>query len=212
MSAHLSIDDQLRCVLASRTPLLLPIDPRRRQAAVLLPVFHDGSALHLVFTKRTDTLKHHKGQVSFPGGTVEPSDGDLLTTALRESDEELGIHPEHVVVLGRLDDLATFSTSFMISPFVGLIPYPYPFRPNPVEVASVFAVPLSVLADPAVVRRYIRTREDRATLVDYEFHVGGHVIWGATARILHHFLQVIGAIPPVAESGTAAPTSGSAPR
>jgi hypothetical protein len=96
-----------------------------------------------------------------------------------------------VTVLGRLDDLATFSTNFTISPFVGLIPYPYPFRPNPLEVASIFAVPLTILADPGVFRSYIRTREDQATLVDYEFDVGGHVIWGATARILHHFLQVI---------------------
>jgi 8-oxo-dGTP pyrophosphatase MutT (NUDIX family) len=189
--AGASKDDRVRRMLVARTPLILPIDPARRQAAVLLPLFASGSALHLVFTKRTDTLKHHKGQVSFPGGTLDPKDGDLLTTALRESYEELGIPPEHVTVLGRLDDLATFSTSFTISPFVGLIPYPYSFHPNPMEVASIFAVPLSVLADPAVVRSYTRTREDHATLIDYEFHVGGHVIWGATARILHHFLQVI---------------------
>ncbi len=191
MSVGASMDDQLRRMLAARTPLILPVDPARRQAAVLLPLFQNGPTWHLVFTKRTDTLKHHKSQISFPGGTLDPGDGDLLTTALRESYEEVGVHPEHVTVLGRLDDLATFSTSFMISPFVGLIPYPYPFRPNPVEVASIFAVPLSVLADPAVVRSYLRRREDHATLVDHEFHLGGHVIWGATARILHHFLQVI---------------------
>ncbi len=191
MSAPACLDDQLRRMLAARTPLLLPVDPMRRQAAVLLLLFENGPAWHLVFTKRTDTLKHHKGQVSFPGGALDPSDGDLLGTALREGYEEVGVHPDHVTVLGRLDDLATFSTNFMISPFVGLIPYPYPFRPNPAEVASIFAVPLTILADPAVFRSYIRTREDHATLVDYEFHVGGHVIWGATARILHHFLQVI---------------------
>ena len=191
MRVGASKDDRVRRMLVARTPLILPIDPARRQAAVLLPLFASGSGLHLVFTKRTDTLKHHKGQVSFPGGTLDPKDGDLLTTALRESYEEIGIHPEHVMVLGRLDDLATFSTSFTISPFVGLIPYPYSLHPNPTEVASIFAVPLSVLADPAVVRSYTRTREDHATLIDYEFHVGGHVIWGATARILRHFLQVI---------------------
>jgi 8-oxo-dGTP pyrophosphatase MutT (NUDIX family) len=145
----------------------------------------------VIFTKRTDTLKHHKGQVSFPGGTFEPADGDLLTTALRESYEEVGIQPRDVTILGRLDDLSTFSTNFTISPFVGLIPHPYEFRPNPIEVAVVFDVRLSVLADPAVGHSYVRTRDDGATLVDYEYHVGGHVIWGATARILRHFLTVI---------------------
>jgi 8-oxo-dGTP pyrophosphatase MutT (NUDIX family) len=184
-------DDPLRSILTRRVPLILPPDATRRQAAVLLPLFRDATDYHLLFTKRTETLKHHKGQVSFPGGSFEPADGDLVTTALRESYEEVGIQPEHVSLLGRLDDLSTFSTNFTISPFVGLIPYPYPFRPNPVEVAIVFAVPVSVLADPAVVRSYLRSRDDGATIEDYEFHVNGQVIWGATARIIRHFLSII---------------------
>jgi 8-oxo-dGTP pyrophosphatase MutT (NUDIX family) len=146
-----------------------------------------------VLTKRTETVRHHKGQVSFPGGSFEPADGDLLYTALRESYEEVGIRPAHVEILGRLDDLSTFSTSYTISPFVGVIPYPYPFHPDPVEVAHVFDAPLTLLADPAVRRRYVRTRDDGARLEDYEFHVDGHVIWGATARIIQHFLAIIGA-------------------
>jgi 8-oxo-dGTP pyrophosphatase MutT (NUDIX family) len=184
-------DDPLWSTLAARTPVTAPHDHSRRQAAVLLPLFKNTLDYHMVFTKRTDTLTHHKGQVSFPGGSFEPSDGDLLTTALRESYEEIGIRPGDVTILGRLDDLSTFSTSFTISPFVGLIPHPYVFRPNPIEVALVFDVPLSVLNDPAVGRSYVRTREDGATLIDYEFHVQGHVIWGATARIIRHFLSVI---------------------
>jgi 8-oxo-dGTP pyrophosphatase MutT (NUDIX family) len=184
-------DDSLWSILAARAPLTTSSDPSRRQAAVLLPLFKNAVDYHMVFTKRTETLTHHKGQVSFPGGSFEPSDGDLLTTALRESYEEVGIHPGDVTILGRLDDLSTFSTSFTISPFVGLIPHPYVFRPNPIEVAVVFDVPLPVLADPAVGRSYVRTREDGATLIDYEFHVKGHVIWGATARIIRHFLAVI---------------------
>jgi 8-oxo-dGTP pyrophosphatase MutT (NUDIX family) len=158
---------------------------------VLLPLFQGTTDYHLVFTKRTDTVKHHKGQISFPGGSFEPADGDLLTTALRESYEEVGIQPDHVSILGRLDDLDTFSTNFTISPFVGLIPYPYPFRPNPLEVAMVFDVPVSVLADPTVGRRYVRARDDGATIEDYEFHIDGHVIWGATARIVRHFLALM---------------------
>jgi 8-oxo-dGTP pyrophosphatase MutT (NUDIX family) len=184
-------DVRLQSILSQRVPVIVPPDPTRRQAAVLLPLFKNATAYHLVFTKRTETVRHHKGQVSFPGGSFEPADGDLLTTALRESYEEVGIEPEHVSILGRLDDLATFSTSFTISPFVGLIPYPYPFRPNPTEVAIVFDTSLSILADPTVGRRYIRARDDGATIEDYEFHVDGHVIWGATARLIHHFLEVM---------------------
>ena len=191
MSLRHAPDDRLRSILTQRVPVIVPPDPTRRQAAVLLPLFKNATDYHLVFTKRTETVRHHKGQVSFPGGSFEPADGDLLTTALRESYEEVGIQPEHVSILGRLDDLATFSTSFTISPFVGLIPYPYPFRPNPIEVAIVFDASLSILADPTVGRRYIRARDDGATIEDYEFHVNGHVIWGATARIIHHFLEVM---------------------
>jgi 8-oxo-dGTP pyrophosphatase MutT (NUDIX family) len=184
-------DDRLRSILTRRVPVTVPPDPTRRQAAVLLPLFKNTTDYRLVLTKRTETVRHHKGQVSFPGGSFEPADGDLLTTALRESYEEVGIRPEHVSILGRLDDLSTFSTSFTISPFVGLIPYPYPFHPNPSEVAIVFDVPLSVLADPTVGRRYIRAGDEGATIEDYEFHVNGHVIWGATARIIHHLLSII---------------------
>jgi 8-oxo-dGTP pyrophosphatase MutT (NUDIX family) len=184
-------DDPLRSMLTRRVPLILPPEATRRQAAVLLPLFKDTTDYHLLFTKRTETLKHHKGQVSFPGGSFEPADGDLATTALRESYEEVGIQPEHVSLLGRLDDLSTFSTNFTISPFVGLIPYPYPFRPNPIEVASIFEVAVPVLADPAVGRSYLRTRDDGATIEDYEFHINGQVIWGATARIIRHFLSII---------------------
>lgn len=184
-------DVRLQSMLTQRLPLLLPPDITRRQAAVLLPLFQGTTDYHLVFTKRTDTVKHHKGQISFPGGSFEPADGDLLTTALRESYEEVGIQPDHVSILGRLDDLDTFSTNFTISPFVGLIPYPYPFRPNLLEVAMVFDVPVSVLADPTVGRRYVRARDDGATIEDYEFHIDGHVIWGATARIVRHFLALM---------------------
>jgi 8-oxo-dGTP pyrophosphatase MutT (NUDIX family) len=193
VSAGQPLDDRLRSLLAQRTPVMLPPEASRRQAAVLLPLFKNASEYHLIFTKRTETLKHHKGQVSFPGGSFESADGDLLTTALRESYEEIGIHPEHVTILGRLDDSPTVSTPFTISPFVGVIPHPYTFRPNPVEVALVFDVPLAVLADPAVGRSYVRARDDGAISEDYEFHVNGHVIWGATARIIHHFLSVINA-------------------
>jgi 8-oxo-dGTP pyrophosphatase MutT (NUDIX family) len=184
-------DDRLRDILAEHTPLILPPDPTRRQAAILMPIFHHAGDYHLVLTKRTDTVRHHKGEVSFPGGKFEPADGDLRRTALRESYEEIGIDPEHVTILGRLDDLPTFSTDFLIAPFVGVIPYPYPFRPNPKEVAVIFDVSLSMLGDPTVFRSYCRARQDGVTIIDCEFHIGGHVVWGATARIIQHFLHIL---------------------
>jgi 8-oxo-dGTP pyrophosphatase MutT (NUDIX family) len=193
VSASQLPDLRLRSILTQRTPLVLPPDMIRRQAAVLLPLFKNATDYHLLFTKRTETVRHHKGEVSFPGGSFEPADGDLLTTALRESYEEVGVQPDHVSILGRLDDLATFSTNFTISPFVGLIPHPYPFRLNPVEVAMVFDVPVSVLADPTVGRSYRRARDDGATIEDFEFHINDQVIWGATARIVRHFLSVMNA-------------------
>jgi len=185
------MDDRLRKILAERIPLTLPPDRTRRQAAVLLPLFKGAEGYHLLFTQRTDTVRHHKGQISFPGGSFDRRDRNLLQTALRESYEEVGIRPEDVTVLGRLDDAPTVATNFVISPFVGLIPYPYIFRPDPREVASVFDTSLSLLAHPVVFRSYIRTREDDTRIEDYEYHVNDHVIWGATARIIHHFLDVI---------------------
>ncbi|MBI3326935.1 MAG: CoA pyrophosphatase [Nitrospinae bacterium] len=186
------MDDRLLKILTERIPVTLPPDLTCRQAAVLLPLFKDADGYHLLFTKRTDTVRHHKGQISFPGGSFDRRDGNLLQTALRESYEEVGIRPEDVRVLGRLDDSPTVSTNFMISPFVGLIPYPYTFRPDPREVAAVFASSLARLADPVVFRSYVRTQEDDTRIEDYEYHVNGQVIWGATARIIHHFLQLIG--------------------
>jgi len=149
-----------------------------RPAAVLLPVI-DGDATTVVFTKRTDELPRHPGEISFPGGLRHEEDADLLITALRETEEELGLSRDHVDVLGALEPLETFTTGFTIVPFVGALP---------AEIAEVFDVPVSVLLDIEQPKSWTR---DGGTWWGYVYEVDGHTIWGATARILHEFLELI---------------------
>jgi len=158
-------------------------------AAVLLPLAFDGRDDRLVFIKRTTNVLYHKGQVAFPGGGHEKSDPDLMTTALRESAEEIGLKPGDVEILGRLDDQATTS-GFLITPWVGAFPWPYQFRLQSFEVEEVFDLPLSHLMD----NRLCRQGEDIApnqTAPGYSFECQGRYIWGATARILRQFLDAL---------------------
>ena len=154
-------------------------------AAVLIPLFKREEEYHLLFTRRTQEVEHHKGQISFPGGARHPEDGSLKTTALRESWEEIALHPDVVEVLGELDDLVT-GTNFLVTPFVATIPYPYPLQPNPVEVEEIIEVPLAALLDERNLREEPGPGGEPAYFYDY----GGRVIWGATARILKQFLDL----------------------
>ncbi len=108
--------------------------PGYRRAAVLLPLYETPAGPYLVLTKRTDQVPTHKGQISFPGGGFHETDGDLLTTALRESAEEIGLRPQDVAVAGVLDDAATAASAHVVRPFVGFIPHPYPFRLDTFEI------------------------------------------------------------------------------
>ena len=118
-------------------------------AAVLAPLFfQEGEQAHLLFTQRTLTLKDHRGQISFPRGVQHPGDPDLLSTALRETREEIGLDPRVVELLGALAPVATM-TGYHINPFLGLIPHPYDFHPNPQEVERLLLLPLEELFDPA---------------------------------------------------------------
>ena len=165
------------------------VDASRMPSAVLIPIFCKQGQYHILFTKRTETVKNHKGQISFPGGAYEEVDGTLVNTALRECAEEIGLIAEDVEILGELDDFFTISSGYIISPFVAAIPWPYPLKVDPVEVEEIVKVPLSVLLDKDCLRQEATT-VDGQVVTSYFYHYQGRVIWGATARILNQFLDI----------------------
>jgi 8-oxo-dGTP pyrophosphatase MutT (NUDIX family) len=151
-------------------------------AAVLIPVIAHPQGLTVLFTQRTPHLRSHSGQVSFPGGRAEPADASAEFTALRETEEEIGLRPASVEVLGRLPDYRT-RTGYRVTPVVGLLVPPVAFVPDPNEVAEIFEVPLAFLLDER--NRQRRTREFQGQQVGYYvFEYGERVIWGATAGML----------------------------
>ena len=166
-------------------------DDSLTRAAVLLPLYENVGETHVLFTRRSELVEHHKGQISFPGGMKDGSDTDLRTTAKRETFEEIGVSMDHVDIFGQLDEMVTIS-NFLVRPFVGLItePGPYPFVHSEVEVAEILEVPLGHLRDEANVVVEPRTYQGRDMLA-YSYRFGEHLIWGATARILHQFLELL---------------------
>lgn len=163
----------------------------QREPAAVLVGFREGLQPRLVLTVRTDQLQSHAGQVAFPGGRCDPADGgDALTTALRESEEEIGLDRALVTPLGYLDCFETIS-GYCITPVVARIAAEAQLYPAPDEVAEVFEVPLAFLLEPANLRRYtMEFRGHRRPMV--EFVHGGHRIWGATAAMLFNLLQRMG--------------------
>jgi 8-oxo-dGTP pyrophosphatase MutT (NUDIX family) len=158
-------------------------------AAVLL-LLTNRRGPHVVFAKLTEDVTHHKGQFSFPGGIVETWDGSRLETALREAKEEIGLPPSAVDILGTLDDTETRATQFVITPFVGMISQPVSYTPDGKEIERVLEVPLEALLDPANVRVEMWERDGEVHPV-YFYEYNGETIWGATARILKQFLDLV---------------------
>ena len=180
----------LAAALAARQRIVLA-PPGKTVAAVLVPLLAVDGELSLLFTRRSNLLPHHQGQIAFPGGGHDPEDPDLAATALREAHEEIGLDPAHVRLLGPLDDLETVATRFLITPFVGVVPHPYQFRPSPDEVDLIFTVPLGRLESPDALRRELWDFGGRKVPIDV-YAVDGHVIWGATQRITRNLLAVLG--------------------
>lgn len=158
-----------------------------RRAAVLLPLFVRDAQLWILFTRRTETVEHHRGQISFPGGAEEPDDRSLFETALRESEEEIGLKRQDAIPLGSLSPMKTV-TSFYVEPFVAAIPQPYVFRPQESEIAEIIEAPVSALSDPAILEK--KPYPGRPGLVLF-YHYGPHTIWGATARMLNELLEAL---------------------
>jgi len=182
-----SLLQQIRHFLADYRPQRLSHD-KATAAAVLLLLYEKAGEPYVVLTRRTEDVEHHKGETSFPGGAFDANDGDMLTTALRETEEEIGVRPEDVEVLGQLDDIVTI-TGFLVSPFVAVLrTSSYPFVVNAQEVAELVEVPLRHLMDERNLERGSRHYGDR-WLPFLSYHYGDHRIWGATARIFKGFFD-----------------------
>ena len=187
-----STTELIRRILAEN-PKKTVVDSSLTPAGVTLLIYPKDGEYCILLNKRTDTVDDHKGEISFPGGRKDPKDKTLLDTALRETHEEMGISPDDVDVLGEIDDIPT-NTSYLISTFVGTIPYPYEFAPSEAEVAEVLEVPISTLMDHNSVRDEVRVR-DGELMNSVSYSYGGHLIFGATARILSRFLELLGTAP-----------------
>jgi 8-oxo-dGTP pyrophosphatase MutT (NUDIX family) len=182
------MEKKIKEILACREKACID-QPGLVRAAVLIPLFEKNGEYHVLLTRRTERVRHHKGQISFPGGRQDHGE-DLLATALREAKEEMGIEEKDVCILGELDDMCTFSSDFCIAPFVGLIPYPYPFKINRHEIEEVLEVPLSVFLDETKFREELRSRNGELVPV-YFYEHDAHTIWGATAQILKQLMDLI---------------------
>ena len=168
----------------------IPVKPntRLKNAAVLVPLTYVQNEWHLLFTRRTDRVHSHKGQVSFPGGASDEGETTPEQTALREADEEIGLRPADVKVLGMLSQLITIS-SFRVTPIVGVIPWPYTFKVAGVEVARVFTIPLLWLSDVNNYWEFSLRDSDRSLIAYHPYD--GELLWGATARMTVTFLKTI---------------------
>jgi 8-oxo-dGTP pyrophosphatase MutT (NUDIX family) len=163
---------------------------KTKPAAVLVPMVDRPEGMTLLFTRRTAHLAHHAGQVSFPGGRVEEDDPDAVTTALRETAEEIGLCSRSVEIMGRLDDYVT-GTGFTITPIVGVVSPPFELTLDSFEVAESFEVPLAFLIDPANRQRCVRTEASGIERYFYAFSYERHYIWGATAGILVNLQEAL---------------------
>jgi 8-oxo-dGTP pyrophosphatase MutT (NUDIX family) len=148
---------------------------------VLVPLYVAGDEVHVVLTRRRDDLRRHAGEISFPGGRQDPEDADLCATALREAEEEIGLHRDGVEVVGALQPTPTIATGYAVYPFVGLIEPGHSWRPAEAEVAEVLELPLPALRDGYGRRRMLRRGVPFRTDT---YVVGDTLVWGATARML----------------------------
>jgi 8-oxo-dGTP pyrophosphatase MutT (NUDIX family) len=188
------LKDKLRSALAARPPTRISQEGAR-DAAVLIPIVATPEPT-LIFTVRTDTLSSHKGQISFPGGSLDPGES-AIAAALRESEEEVGLDASTVEVLGELDTFPTIVTGFVVTPVIGWLPEPPELRPNPAEVAAVLHVPLAQLNEE--IRSEPGFSHNDKSYPTEAWVWEDNVIWGVTARIIRSFLSVL------AEAGLADP-------
>jgi 8-oxo-dGTP pyrophosphatase MutT (NUDIX family) len=191
-------DDLRRVLLTSEDALTLDVRGRT-DAAVLVPLYLERGLLHAVFTKRHDDLRRHPGEISFPGGRYDEGEEDLRATALREAQEEIGLPPDAVEIVGALQPTPTIATGYAVYPFVGLIEPGRTWTPSVGEVAEVLELPLDELLAGYGRRRLIRRGVPIRTDT---YVVGENLIWGATARILADLFDRIGALLSPSSTGS----------
>jgi 8-oxo-dGTP pyrophosphatase MutT (NUDIX family) len=185
----MELKERIRKVLSDRRRKTISIK-RLTRAAVLIPLFQKGGRYHVLFTKRTHRVKHHKGQISFPGGVVDEEDEGMEATALREAFEEIGLPRDHVEILGTLDDAVTVSSAYLITPIIGEIPYPFSLSINEEEIEELLEIPLETLLEKDRWTREIYSNGGKEIPSD-RFEYEGRIIWGATARIMRQFLDIL---------------------
>ena len=166
--------------------------PGYRHAGVLLPLLVEGGLCKVLFTKRTDRVEHHKGQISFPGGAVDKRDASIEETVLRETYEEIGLSEKDIEILGRIDDALTVASNYVIHPFVGMVTSMDDLAINRAEVKRVIMVPLSLFHDGGSEKRQYSVKYEGVTYETAAYEYRGHKIWGATAGIMENFMEIIG--------------------
>lgn len=192
------ISDRLAKVQNQTVEILYPSELLKgsaRPAAVLIPILRKNNTWNLLYTLRTDTLTEHSGQVAFPGGRTEPTDTTPEATAKREAYEEISLEPQHVHILGKLYPFITIS-NYLVTPVVGVIPWPYNFKLATEEVRKVFTIPLEWLANPLnhEIRFRIISQYDLSLPVVYFNHYEDELLWGVSAQITLNFLKTLGLI------------------
>jgi 8-oxo-dGTP pyrophosphatase MutT (NUDIX family) len=185
--------EMIRKILLSRCVRRIHAgDNSVRHAGVLLPLLEREGNMLILLTKRTDSVEHHKGQISFPGGAVDEEDDSFQETALRETREEIGLSEELIDILGPIDETLTVVSNFLIHPYVGFVRPARTYVVNPAEVEEVLEVPLSVF-HPGYARMKDYTFEhDGQSFQAPGYEYKGNVIWGATARIMDNFMHILG--------------------
>jgi 8-oxo-dGTP pyrophosphatase MutT (NUDIX family) len=184
------LERTLRSAFADHQPVTLDM-PEARAAAVLIPIYPAPEPT-IIFTVRSEHLPSHKGQISFPGGSIDPADPSPEEAALREAHEEIGLDPAAVAVIGRLDDMPTFVSGYVVSPIVGFLETRPELKPNPAEVAHVLEIPLEDLVDE--IRREPGFSERGRSYPTEAWVWRDHVIWGVTARLLRDLLASLAAV------------------
>ena len=188
----LSTPAMLKQVLEERVKVDIT-DSDLMPAAVLILLYAKNGSFHVLLNKRSELVEYHKGEISFPGGARDPEDRDFVDTALRETEEEMGVSRGDITILGQLDDIIT-RTNFGVRVYVGTIPYPYPFNPSADEIAEVLEIPISVLQDPTNLLQDARLVDGELSIT-ISYACDGHVVFGATATILEQFLDIYSQLP-----------------